>query len=110
MYRIVPENEEKLNKDYQRLQSSTYWMGGSKLPDLTPYRIRYEKEFDLRGDPVGSGSRIRIKRGSGTTIEGSGMGILAKVDPDQEWDTGSRSKSAVWDKSRDQQCARDRGD
>ena len=75
-------------------------MGGSQLPDLTPYKNWSEKESDLRGDPVGSGSRIWIKRGSGTTIEGSGIGILAKVDPDQEWDTGSRSKSGVEDKSR----------
>ena len=68
-------------------------MGGSQLPDLTLYRIRSEKESNLRGEPVGSGSRIRIKRGSRITIEGSGIGILATVDPDQEWDTGSRSKS-----------------
>ena len=75
-------------------------MGESQLPDLTPYRFWSEKEFDLKGDPVGSGSRIRNKRGSGTTIEGSGIGIISKVDLDQEWDAKSRSKSGVGDNQR----------
>ena len=84
-------------------------MDGLQLPDLIPYMICSEKEYDWRGDPVGSGFRIRINRGSRNTIEGSGIEILAKVDPDQECDTGSRSKSGVGDKSRDQRCARERG-
>ena len=84
-------------------------MGGSKLPDLTSYLIWSEKESGLRCDPVGSGSTIRIKRGSITTIEGYEIGTLVKVDPDQEWDARSRSKSGVGDKLGGQRCARDRG-